>query len=171
MAMLIKAKPKAAEAIAPQTDSDDGNPGLKSLLEQYLQLEAQLDDISAQVKKINAPVAGLKKMLEECVRDIKLQFPELETMAPDATLEKVVEGHFVKIGTAGMTRHVHDLPALREKLGDEAFMMLASIKLGDIDKYVAKEEQGAYVTTSYDPEKRNVSVEPMPGTVKKVTKT
>jgi hypothetical protein len=156
--MLI-AKTKTKPAAQPE--APEGNAILKKALQNWVDLNEQIRAIKAEAAKVSQPLKGLGIQLEEAAREIKEQLPEIEAKKVDEALEVIKEGYLIDIGTVPMTRHIHDLPGLREHLGEENFMTLATVKLGDIDKYVSKVDQEKFITASHDLEGRSVKVTPM----------
>lgn len=88
-----------------------------------------LAEINAEYKRLGDAKKDLETLL-------KKYFEEKE-LTPEEDYIFVGELFQCDLGQVGMKRTIKDIRQIREFLGDDPFMNLATVKLSDIDKYLS----------------------------------
>ena len=105
-----------------------------------LQEEAEL--IKARIKKEEAklkPYAAAVKALQDAINNLDID--------ADSTFEESGAAFIVEVGTKAKSRAVKDLPLIRKMLGEATFMQLATVKMGDLDKYLTPPQLAQVLAT------------------------
>lgn len=126
-----KAKTKAkAETKAP-TDAELGKL-VDTIIENEKQVQAAKDPAKKQAKARKELLALVENMVQAG-----------ETITIEGDLGKV------KFSEQSQTRSVSDLKKIHEMMGDDLFYKLASIGIGNLDKYLTPEQVTKVTGTSY----------------------
>lgn len=107
---------------------------LKEKVDRYGDLKLLLDSMKSTIEEFEVIKADLVKTSES------------EDAASEVTLRG--DRHIVTLGAKPIDRKITDVNKVRELLGDEVFMKLASVTLTNIDKYISEAEQSAFIKTS-----------------------
>jgi hypothetical protein len=120
---------KPAKQALPETLLSD----LTVEIDSVGKLLEEAEPIAAQIKALQEKL----KPLTKAQKDLQAKIDALEGIGDDE------EGHvengvvyFAEIGKRGTSREIKDLGKVKKLLGDETFMKLASITLGNLDKYL-----------------------------------
>ena len=102
----------------------------------------RMAELSIEINKLKKLVDEYDKMKSSLVKRIPEDAEESEPV--------VFEGinHVVEFSPRPMVRFVTDLSEVRDLLGDDVFMSLAKVNLGDLDKYLGPVELGSVVSES-----------------------
>lgn len=122
-----KTKAKVAEKL---------NSSIEQVAEDYLAVKMKLDKMQAT--------------LGEQEKALKAELLELVNASCDSGEKKEIttgKGK-VTVGACATTRKVDDIEKVRDFMGDETFMKLASVKLTDIDKYLVPDQIEEVVKSS-----------------------
>jgi len=113
---------------------------------------AEVDKVKKQIKAMQAK---LKTLQED---EVRLQTAIDELPLDDEANESIVGERFrAVIGPRGQSRSISDMGLVREMLGDELFMQLATVRLGDVDNYLTLPQREKVIETTRT--KRSVKVE------------
>jgi hypothetical protein len=134
--------------------------------------EEQKELLSAFAKTIDevgklqveaAPVLSQIKALQAKLAPLAAAWAKLQAYADALNLPDDPEYHaeigaefIAEIGAKGRSRSVKDKIKLIEMLGEEMFLQLAEVKLGDIDKYLTQPQRDEVLKTERT--KRSVKV-------------
>ena len=113
-------------------------------------------DLEKKAKKIKA------NPIHEQLTEKKNELKTLLSSALDPASDRTQNGgrYKAKVGAVSVSRQISDMHKIREMLGDELFMELVKIALGDIDKYL-NPEQIAEVVESERNGTRSLTVTPI----------
>lgn len=116
-------------------------------LQQQIDLVGQLQlEAEAIQKRIEedqqrlVPLNEATKKLADMIADYEAD--------PDQKLQIEAALHRLDAGVVGTSRSIKDLKAVKKMLGEETFMKLASVKLGDLDKYLTPPQLEQVLKTS-----------------------
>lgn len=141
--MALKFTKVTKAAAQPQTIplsvADMGEASIEETL--LTPLQVQIDEVGklqelaepilAQIAKDQErlkPLADATKKLQEMINDHEAD--------QDQPLEIGAALYRLEAGLVGKAREIIDLEKVKKMLGNETFMKLASVKLGDLDKYL-----------------------------------
>lgn len=113
--------------------------------EQDTTITAKVDRLFELTKQLNAVEAlakELKKLKEELV-----EYTDSKSTATEG-LELKGTGCLVFISARAKKREINDVKKVYELLGSKAFFEIATVTLGDVDKYISENEQKEFVTES-----------------------
>jgi len=85
--------------------------------------------------------AALKTVKEDILKTLTVQDSEQAVLSG--------EEHSLKIGAKTKVRKVSDIYKIKAMLGEQAFMSLVSLKLGDLDDYLTPEQRAEVLTESF----------------------
>lgn len=140
VALVITKKQPAATVAAP---TENYSP-IAALIEAYGTAVLASAPTLKKIKELQAllqPVADAKKALEEGIKDLDL---------PDDVSEALIHlspAFRCEIGSKGSSREITDLEKAKELLGQELFMKIAKINLGDLDKYLTLPQRELVIQT------------------------
>lgn len=130
MTITLKKKPAGAAVMAASVAE-----ATLTKLQQQIDRVGQLQDDAAEIQaRIKADTERLKPLKEETIK-LNQMVAEIES-DPDLKLEDFGALFRLEAGAVGSSRSIKDLATVRKLLGDDLFMKLASVKLGDLDKYM-----------------------------------
>jgi hypothetical protein len=92
--------------------------------EQIAALKATIKSASEKLKAVSKPIDELQAYIDQMPLDA------------DKTLVELGSKYMVTAGVKAKARSITDLALVRTLLGEETFMALATVKLGDLDKYL-----------------------------------
>jgi len=121
-----------------------------------------LEAIQAQINEIDAQIFDLKEKEKALVlasvpiegRVVAAIVPR--NSAPETKFEEMVAGRLVTIGARRSKRIITDIQKIATFLGD-TFWSLASVKIGDIDKYLTFSQRNEVLKTTHE-DRRGVVV-------------
>lgn len=131
--------------------------------EQLSPLAQQIDLVGAMQKDAEKITAQIKK-LQEQLKPFKKQVELLQSMIDeldlddDAKVEKAGQNFIAEIGPRGNSRSITNMAAIREFLGDDLFMQLATITLKNVDDYLTPPQKEQVLKT--DRTSRSVKIVP-----------
>ena len=103
------------------------------------QLGSLQDEVKAAKKVVKTAGELSKKIQELC---------EAHINGPEGSKTILGEAFTVLIGPRVTERKITDMQKLYEMMGHETFLALAAIKMGDIDKYLSKHQQGQCISAN-----------------------
>lgn len=150
MAIVLK-KQKRVEKQVDQTQYSV----ISDLIEQAGALKPEAD-------KIIAKIDALKKQLDPYTKAMGKLADAVKELGLDPAVEaQEISPNFVaRIGKCSKKREVKDMAKVRELLGDEVFLFLAKVNLGDLDAYLTPPQLTQVIEEGYS-ESRKVTVEPV----------
>lgn len=107
------------------------------------QLQLEAEPIQKRIEEDQqrlVPLAEATKKLADMIADYDAD--------PDQKLNIDAAMHRLEAGLVGTSRSIKDLKAVKKMLGEETFMKLASVKLGDLDKYLTPPQLEQVLKTS-----------------------
>lgn len=125
-------------------------------------LEMQLDLVGSQLPE----VAKLNKQIKDLQAKLKPYKDELDKLQEmvdaleidDDETDTIVSDRFrAEVGAKGKSRSISDLGQVKEYLGDELFMQLATITLKHVDDYLTPPQKEKVIKT--DRTKRSLKIE------------
>lgn len=125
--VLTKKKPVVEEtpALSPELAE------IVELIDRVGPLQEEAAEIAARIKKENERLKPYKDTMKELQE--KVDALELD---PDQPLEQLAKVFRMEAGAQGNSREIKDIEKIKKFLGNKTFMELATIKLGDLDKYL-----------------------------------
>lgn len=105
-------------------------------------LAAEAEPIQKQIKELQAKL----KPLSEAEKELQVLIDDLE-VGDDATGSEIGAEFVAEYKARGSSRSISDLSKVREYLGEETFMELASLKLGDVDAYLTPPQKEQCIVT------------------------
>ena len=130
MTITLKKKPAGAAVTAASVAE-----ATLTKLQQQIDRVGQLQEDAAEIQaRIKADTERLKPLKEETIK-LNQMVAEIES-DPDLKFEDFGAVFRLEAGAVGSSRSIKDLATVRKLLGDDLFMKLASVKLGDLDKYM-----------------------------------
>lgn len=140
MATVVLKKKMPALAVAPQAEEVDP-------------LVQQIDLVGSQLPRV-AKITKEIKALQDMLKPFKAEADKLQAMVDaleiDDDGEDVREGDRfrVEIGKRGSNRKVTSMAGIRDALGDELFMELATITLKNVDDYLTPPQKEKVLETT-----------------------
>lgn len=126
---------------------------VSDLIERVGELAPEAEKIMAKIKKLDVELKPYKAALKELVTAISALPHD-----PDLVGSEISPNFVAEFGKASNKRDIKDLAKAREFLGDELFMTLASVKLGDLDAYLTPPQLKEVLEESHGD--RKVTVKP-----------
>lgn len=123
---LVKKKPVLeTPALSPELQE------IVELIDKVGPLQEQAEEIAKRIKTENERLKPYKAALKELQE--KIDALELD---PDQPMEQLANVFRLEAGAMGNSREIKDMEKVKKFLGPKLFMQLASVKLGDLDKYL-----------------------------------
>jgi hypothetical protein len=101
-----------------------------------------------------APVLSQIKALQAKLAPLAVAFAKLQALADALAIGDDPEYHaeiganfIAEVGAKGKSRSIKDKIKLVELMGEEMFLQLATVKLGDIDKYLTQPQRDEVLKT------------------------
>jgi len=146
MSVIIKKKNVETKVLAPSITEEADS--LAEKVDQLGQMQREIASLEDKLKK--DPIAKLLASTRSSFDTLKKSIvAEASTnLTPDEGTEVIgVESKLV-IGKKAKKRTVTDVAGVHTFLGDEAFFKLATITLGNVDKYLTPSQVESVVSTS-----------------------
>jgi hypothetical protein len=145
MAIVLKKKLRLAQPEFEQEESQDAGAQvsvLAELIDKVGKLSEEAELTKARIKKEERKLKPYQDALKE------LQ-AKLAGMGADADTPLEFDGKAFELlaGEQAKSRSIKDLHQVRQILGDATFMQLASVKMGDLDKYLTPPQLDAVLKT------------------------
>lgn len=138
MAITLKKKPAVVEdAVDLDYEAPVAAPAdeLGPLIDKVGRLADEAEAITKRIKAEQAKLKPYKDALAELQEKV-----DALTLGDDEKVERKGAAFFATVGVRGTSREVTDLAKARKLLGDKVFMECATVKLGDLDKYLTPPE-------------------------------
>jgi hypothetical protein len=110
------------------------------LIDEVGALEVEEEKIAKQIKKLQESLAPLRDKRKE----LDAKVAEIEADA-DAVGEELGARFRLEWGKQGTKREIVDMPRVKAFLGDDLFMQLATVRLGDIDDYLTPPQKAEVI--------------------------
>jgi hypothetical protein len=140
MGLIILQKKKAVVPIMPTLSE------FAEQIDLFGQLTEESEPILAQIKVLQEklkPLASAKAALQASINEFGVA---LEPDADDAV--ELGDEYRVEIGKQGSSRSIKDLDKIKELMGTELFMKVATVTLKDIDSYLTLPQREEVLTTA-----------------------
>lgn len=136
--VLTKKKVVSAPALEPELDVS---------LSEFADLIDEVGRLQEEAEKISQRIAREQEKLKpynEAMAKLKAKIAELE-VGPDDTITENGHNYYVEAGKQGTSREITDMKKVRELLGDELFMQLATVTLKNIDDYMTPPQKAQVI--------------------------
>ncbi len=130
MSIIIKKK-SGSVAVFAQVQEEP----LLTELQTQIDLVGTMQEETAEIlDRIKAETERLKPFKDEMTK-LQKMVDQIES-DPDLKLNDMGVLFRLEAGVVGNSRVIKDMSKIRQMMGDALFMKLASVKLGDLDKYM-----------------------------------
>lgn len=145
--VLTKKKPVVEEvpALAPELQE------IVELIDRIGPLQEEAELIAARIKQETERL----KPYKDAMKELQTKVDALET-DPDQPLEQLAKVFRMEAGAKGTSRSIKDLEKIKKFLGNKTFMELATVKLGDLDKYLTPPQLAEVLT--YEHSSRGIRI-------------
>lgn len=150
MALILKKKPVDTAKTTKNLEKDP----VAQLIDQIGDMSKAAQKTLDKIKKLQLELEPLEKAKAELEAYVNEAFED-----SDADTEYYLQGtrYRAKVGKKGTKREIIDMEGIKKIMGVKTFMKVATVKLGDVDKYLNPEEKKKVLDVQRT--KRNVSVE------------
>lgn len=114
--------------------------------------EMTVDRVIELKHKLDA-VAAEQKEYDKLVKELRTEAMEVD---PDQVVSFEGTKGTVVFGEASRQRVLADMAGVKKALGNELFMSIAKVTLGDLDKYLSTEESAPLVEQGRGPRKIDI---------------
>jgi len=146
MAVVIQKKKTETKVLAPSIPEESAS--ITEKVDLLGQMKRDMDSLAAKLK--NDPIAKLLAETKSSFDTLKKSIVEEATanMEPNESVEVVGTESKLIVGKKAKKRTVTDVAGIYEYLGDEVFFKLATVTLGNVDKYLTPSQVESVVETS-----------------------
>ena len=141
--ITLKKKKPAAVQTAPQTQKtqlDTLVDAAAQHLDEYEKAKKRIADEKLKMKPFEDAMAAVQEHVNDTLAD--------NDVDPDQPHTFGTESFLVEAGKAGTRREIADMAKLRELLGDETFLSVAKVNMGDVDAYLTPPQKEQVVKSS-----------------------
>lgn len=147
VAMAAVAEPEEEVSVGLD-DLDDvellkSTSALMGLVDELADMLGKEAETLAQIKALQASLAPIKALREQ----IQEELDKLD-LDPDAEDSIKTDKAILTFGKKGTKREIEDMEAVRELMGDDLFIKVATVPLKAIDDYLNPEQKATVLKTS-----------------------
>lgn len=149
MALILKKKP----VVTGKGKNLEADP-VAQLIDTIGDLTKASEKVLDKIAKLKLELEPLEKAQGELAAYVQEAFED-----SDADTEFYLQGtrYRAKVGKKGTKREITDMEGIKKIMGVKTFMKLATVKLGDVDKYLNPDEKKKVLNVERTT--RNVAVE------------
>jgi hypothetical protein len=118
-------------------------------LSPYAELVDQVGALTEEAAPILAEIAALQAKLAPLAEKRAELQQAFDAMGDDDETPRLGGVHFIaEAGKRGTSRSIKDMQLVKKLMGSETFMKVATVKLGDIDKYLTLPQRDQVIATA-----------------------